>query len=64
MDKALIESRKERARTWFESLRDDICKRFEALEDEAPASLYPGAGGRFERTPWTRTDHSGAPGGG
>jgi coproporphyrinogen III oxidase len=64
MDKALIENRQGRARAWFESLRDDICKRFEALEDEAPANLYPGAAGRFERTPWTRTDHSGAPGGG
>ena len=64
MDKALIENRQGRARAWFESLRDDICKRFEALEDEAPTNLYPGAAGRFERTPWTRTDHSGAPGGG
>ena len=27
---------------------------FEALEDEAPADLYPGAPGRFEKTPWSR----------
>ena len=64
MDKATIESRKERARTWFEALRDDICARFEMLEDEAPAELYPAAAGRFERTSWARTDHSGTPGGG
>src|SRR5690606_26584570 len=34
------------------------------LEDDAPASLYPGGAGRFVRTPWARTDHTGAPGGG
>jgi len=58
------ESRKIAARNWFERLRDDICAAFERLEDEAPAALYPGAAGRFVRTPWSRTDHSGAPGGG
>jgi coproporphyrinogen III oxidase len=64
MDSSVIETRKERARTWFEALRDDICASFERLEDEAPASLYPGEAGRFVRTPWQRTDASGAPGGG
>ncbi len=61
---AAIEDRKERARIWFEALRDDICKQLEVLEDEASAELYMGEAGRFVRTPWTRTDHSGAPGGG
>jgi coproporphyrinogen III oxidase len=64
MDSSVVETRKERARTWFEALRDDICAAFERLEDEAPASLYPGEAGRFVRTPWQRTDASGAPGGG
>ena len=64
MDSSVIETRKERARTWFEALRDDICAAFERLEDEAPASLYPGSADRFVRTPWQRTDASGAPGGG
>jgi coproporphyrinogen III oxidase len=64
MDQSVIETRKARARTWFESLRDDICAAFERLEDEVPASLYPGEAGRFVRTPWQRTDASGAPGGG
>jgi coproporphyrinogen III oxidase len=64
MDMSVIEDRKVRARSWFEALRDDICAAFERLEDEAPASLYSGGAGRFVRTPWQRTDHSGKPGGG
>ena len=64
MDANLIEDRKARARGWFEALRNDICAAFERLEDDAPASLYPGPAGRFVRTPWDRTDHSGNPGGG
>ena len=64
MDMSVIEDRKTRARSWFERLRDDICAAFEKLEDDAPASLYPGAAGRFVRTPWDRTDHTGQPGGG
>ena len=48
----------------FEALRDQICTAFEKLEDDAPAPLYPGEAGRFVRTPWERTDHSGAKGGG
>ena len=64
MGVTLIENRKARARSWFESLRDDICASFERLEDDAPQELYPGAASRFVRTPWQRTDHSGAPGGG
>lgn len=54
-----LETRKATAKAWFESLRDQICAAFEAIEDDAPASLYPGAPGRFEKTPWKRQ-----PGGG
>jgi coproporphyrinogen III oxidase len=64
MDAGQLEARKARARQWFESLRDDICAAFEALEEDAPASLYGDGAARFMRTPWTRTDHGGAPGGG
>src|SRR5664279_4579272 len=66
MDAAQIEARKTRARTWFEALRDDICAALEALEDALPAKapLATAAPGRFMRTPWQRTDHSGQPGGG
>jgi coproporphyrinogen III oxidase len=62
----LIEDRKAIARTWFETLRDDICAAFETLEDALPpgAPLNQRACGRFVRTPWSRTDHTGAPGGG
>ena len=65
-DSTEIESRKTRARAWFEALRDDICAAFEAVEDALPASapLGQSAPGRFVRTPWSRTDHSGADGGG
>jgi coproporphyrinogen III oxidase len=63
MDLSIID-RKARAREWFEALRDQICAAFERLEDEAPASLYGAAAGRFVRTPWERTDSTGKPGGG
>src|SRR3972149_1396827 len=59
-----LEARREHARAWFEELRDQICAAFEALEDEAPGALYRGPAGRFERKPWTRTDHTSVPGGG
>ncbi len=56
-----IEARKSRARTWFEALRDDICAAFEAIEDALPAKAPLGdrPAGRFVRTSWSRTDHSG-----
>jgi coproporphyrinogen III oxidase len=55
-----LEVRQGRARAWFESLRDQICAAFEALEDEAPPALYgPGAPGRFVRTPWSREEGGG-----
>ena len=37
MDSGQIEARKTRARAWFETLRDDICAAFEAVEDALPA---------------------------
>ncbi len=66
MDAGQIEARKARARAWFERLRDDICKAFEAIEDDLPHGVpfAERAAGRFVRTPWERADHTGAPGGG
>ena len=55
---------KDRASVWFRELRDRLCLAFEKLEEEAPSSLYEGAPGKFVRSPWERTDHTGAPGGG
>ena len=61
-----LDARKSRAESWFQSLRDAICASFEALEDEATGPFFEEAkeAGRFQRTPWERTDHSGAKGGG
>jgi coproporphyrinogen III oxidase len=66
MDAGQIEARKTRARAWFERLRNDICAAFEACERDLPAGapLADRESGLFLRTPWERTDHNGAPGGG
>jgi coproporphyrinogen III oxidase len=53
-DTALLDARKSQARAWFETLRDRICSAFEALEQAAPANLYPGQPATFVRTPWQR----------
>jgi coproporphyrinogen III oxidase len=62
----LMTDRKERARLWFETLRDRLVAAFEQTEDSLPAGApwSDRPAGRFVRTPWSRTDHSGAPGGG
>ncbi len=63
-----LERRKAAARAWFESLRDQICAAFEAVEDEAAGPWHPetpkDAPGRFVRKPWSRRDHEGNDGGG
>jgi coproporphyrinogen III oxidase len=66
MNGGTTEERKAKAKAWFESLRDQITSAFEALEDALPASapLADRPAGRFTRTPWNRTDHTGNPGGG
>ncbi|MCI5060285.1 MAG: oxygen-dependent coproporphyrinogen oxidase [Alphaproteobacteria bacterium] len=55
MDNIDWSERKEKASGWFQTLRDDICTRFEALEDELSAgpktNMEPG---RFERKAWER----------
>jgi coproporphyrinogen III oxidase len=66
MDIGQIEQRKGRSRAWFETLRERIVAALEALEDALPfgATLADRAPGRFARTPWSRTDHTGGAGGG
>ncbi|MCW5647613.1 MAG: oxygen-dependent coproporphyrinogen oxidase [Sphingopyxis sp.] len=43
-----LDPQQQRARDWFESLRDRICAEFEAIEAEA------GSDARFAYTPWDR----------
>lgn len=67
--KEQIGEMKDQAKTWFESLRDQICTEFEKLEDELTSPLADylpkdTPAGRFERTPWERSNHDGAKGGG
>ena len=54
-----IETRRDRAKEWFESLQTRIFAELERLEEEAPADLYPGAPGQFEARPWTRETGTG-----
>ncbi|MHA1548035.1 MAG: oxygen-dependent coproporphyrinogen oxidase [Alphaproteobacteria bacterium] len=61
-----LEEQKSHAETWFTELCDKLTSAFEALEDDLPAGM-PGSdqpAGRFTRSPWNRTDHTGADGGG
>ncbi|MCA8900301.1 MAG: oxygen-dependent coproporphyrinogen oxidase [Hyphomonas sp.] len=59
-----LQPRKDRARDWFRALQEDICARFEAIEDAASPPLYKGPAGRFELTEWKRGDGSEDLGGG
>lgn len=60
------EDQKVRASQWFAELQDRIIASMEALEASCPGPFAAdaGAAGRFEIKGWSRTDHSGAPGGG
>src|SRR5204863_5956719 len=66
MDSAESETRKATAKSWFEALRDRILAAFEDIERTLPAGapLSERPAGRFACSPWQRTDHRGAPGGG
>jgi coproporphyrinogen III oxidase len=62
-----LERRKEQARLWFEQLQRDLIAEMEKLEDEClgPFDVHSQKDpGRFEISPWQRTDHTGEPGGG
>ena len=58
MSEDAVDRRKERARLWFETLRDEICAAFESIEAAHAGPLCDRRAGRFERTAWER------PGGG
>ena len=61
-----FERGKARAKAWFEQLQSEICASLEAIENEAEG--FPSAAGRpsgrFQKKPWTRTNHDGEDGGG
>ncbi|MEC9368459.1 MAG: oxygen-dependent coproporphyrinogen oxidase [Pseudomonadota bacterium] len=61
---AILDERKQAARAWFEELQDAICVALERVEDALAGPMAEKPPGRFVRTPWQRTDHSGADGGG
>ncbi len=59
-----LEEKKALAAAWFTDLRNRICAAFEAIEDDVKGPLADQPAGRFVRKAWTRTDASGAYGGG
>jgi coproporphyrinogen III oxidase len=66
-DPALVSRFQTDAPAWFAMLRDRICAAMEQIEADAAGPFAPEAPvgpGRFVRTPWERTDHTGRPGGG
>ena len=58
------ESRKARATRWFETLRDEICAAFEAIEQDHHGPEADAPAGSFERKAWERQGESLADGGG
>ena len=60
----IVATRKERARAWFEELRDHICAKFEKIEDELNGPLADRPPGTFRRKPWARPLEDGDDAGG
>jgi coproporphyrinogen III oxidase len=65
-DSEKLAARKEQAAQWFSELQSRLLAAIERIEDDVPAMRpdSPKEPGRFVKTPWTRTDQSGSPGGG
>lgn len=58
------EEYREKAKNWFETLRDDICTAFEAIEDDLSGPFADLPAGRFERKAWERPAKQSDSGGG
>jgi len=59
------DARKATAKAWFETLRDQICASFEAIEDALESGPHKDLPpGRFVRKTWPRQDANGEDGGG
>ncbi len=54
-----LEEKQQMTKQWFEHLRDQICDRFEALEDSLDGPNADQPVGRFVRTPWDRGENGG-----
>jgi coproporphyrinogen III oxidase len=63
-DSTLYDPRLALVASWFETLQARIVAAMEALEDAFSGAAETRPPGRFTIEPWTRTDASGAPGGG
>jgi len=59
-----LDQRKHAASQWFSALQTRIIAAFEALERREGAFEANAEPGRFVISPWERTNHDGAPGGG
>ena len=58
------EEYRDKAKNWFETLRDDICTAFEAIEDDLSGPFAERPAGRFERKAWERPAEQSDSGGG
>lgn len=56
-----LSEQKQRAATWFQSLRDDICSAFEQIERDYDGPLADRAAGTFTRKNWTRSAQANDP---
>lgn len=57
-----IEDKKAKAEAWFHELRDQICTRLEALENDLQGPLDNHAAGKFMQTKWQREEGKGGGG--
>lgn len=57
-----INEKKQQAEAWFQQLRDQICTRFEKLEQDLVGPLDDQEAGKFKQTDWQRDEGNGGGG--